>query len=160
MPHPVQPELIERDTFLATLEAKLASVAQGCGHVVLVAGEAGVGKSSLVKALAGRRGQARLWLGACDALQTPHPLAPLHDIVRSCDVGFRSLLEVVPLDASLVRGSHGRAPSSVGHSPLFITQRPDLLEGSTISPTDVCGLLLRHLSPLPAQPAPAAVIRL
>ncbi|HEX6832584.1 MAG TPA: LuxR C-terminal-related transcriptional regulator, partial [Rudaea sp.] len=35
---------------------------------------------------------AALWWGGCDALQTPHPLAPLHDIARSCDTTFRALL--------------------------------------------------------------------
>ena len=59
---------------------------------MLVSGEAGIGKTSLLKALAERRGHATLWWGACDALQTPHPLAPLHDIARSADVQFRALL--------------------------------------------------------------------
>ncbi len=58
----------------------------------MVSGEAGIGKTSLLNELALRRGDTTLWWGACDALQTPHPLAPLHDIARSADVGFRALL--------------------------------------------------------------------
>ena len=46
----------------------------------------------LLQALADRRDEAILWWGACDALQTPHPLAPLHDIARSSNVGFRALM--------------------------------------------------------------------
>lgn len=54
------------------------------GAVALVAGEAGIGKSSLLRAAAAAhaaRGGV-VWWGACDALQTPHPLAPLADIAR------------------------------------------------------------------------------
>jgi predicted ATPase len=85
-------ELVERDGVLRQLEALLAAVARGSGHTACVAGEAGVGKTSLLKALAERRGDAALWWGACDALQTPQPLAPLLDVARSADVGFRALL--------------------------------------------------------------------
>lgn len=35
-------------------------------------------------------------------------------------LGFRTLMNVVPLDTSLVRGSHGRAPSSAAQGPLWI----------------------------------------
>jgi predicted AlkP superfamily pyrophosphatase or phosphodiesterase len=59
-------------------------------------------------------------------------------------LGFRYLMEVVPLDASLVRGSHG-LPTSPGAGPLFMTQRRDLLASQAIDATDVCGLILRHL---------------
>ena len=85
-------ELVERDAALSVLEDRLRSVAGGTGHTALIAGEAGVGKTSLLQALAARRGEADLWWGACDALQTPHPLAPLHDIARASAVRFRSLL--------------------------------------------------------------------
>jgi hypothetical protein len=60
-------------------------------------------------------------------------------------MGMRALMEVTPLDASLVRGSHGRAPSSSEHGPLLMSSRKDLLDGATISPTDVFNVLLRHL---------------
>jgi DNA-binding CsgD family transcriptional regulator/tetratricopeptide (TPR) repeat protein len=84
--------LLEREPLLAGLESLLRGVASGHGHVALVAGEAGIGKSSLVRALAARAGEAQLWWGACDALETPHPLSPLHDIVRESEVRFAPLL--------------------------------------------------------------------
>ena len=85
--------LVERDASLAALRKRLASVAGGHGHTVLVGGEAGVGKTSLLKAIAGaQKNGADVWWGNCDALQTPHPLAPLHDIARSTDVRFAALL--------------------------------------------------------------------
>ena len=85
-------ELVERDNLLQQLQALLGAVARGSGHAVFVAGEAGIGKTSLLKALAEQRGEALLWWGACDALQTPQPLAPLLDIARSAEVGFRAWL--------------------------------------------------------------------
>ena len=76
---------------LQQLDKLLGGVARGSGHT-FVGGEAGIGKTSLLKALAERRGDALLWWGACDALQTPQPLAPLLDIARNTEVAFRTLL--------------------------------------------------------------------
>ena len=59
-------------------------------------------------------------------------------------LGFRYLMDVIPLDASLVRGSHGcLTPPDQG--PLLITQHTDLLEQTAIEATDVCSMILRHL---------------
>lgn len=80
--------LVEREIQLQQLQAELAAVASGGGRLVLLAGEAGIGKTSLLEALAAGRGDAGLWWGGCDALQTPHPLAPLQDIARTVPVGF------------------------------------------------------------------------
>ena len=86
-------ELVERDAALLTLEHQLAAVRGGTGHLALVSGEAGIGKTTLLKAIAERRGDAALWWGACDSLETPHPLAPLHDIARGADAPWRTLLQ-------------------------------------------------------------------
>ena len=59
-------------------------------------------------------------------------------------LGFRYLMEVIPLDATLVRGSHG-LPTPPNAGPLFMTERADLLSASTMDATDVCGLIVRHL---------------
>jgi len=61
-------------------------------------------------------------------------------------LGFRYLMDVIPLDATLVRGSHGCVTTSVADSPLLITQQTDLLENRAIDATDVCQLLLKHLT--------------
>lgn len=60
--------------------------------------------------------------------------------------GMRALMDVVPLDAGLVRGSHGRLPSLPANGPLFITQRSDLLSANagTIDATEVYSLILQH----------------
>ncbi len=59
-------------------------------------------------------------------------------------MGFRYLMDVIPLDADLVRGSHG-VPTAAGAGPIFVTERADLLKTPSIEATDVCSLILRHL---------------
>jgi len=60
-------------------------------------------------------------------------------------LGFRMLMDVVPLDARLVKGSHGRKPADVREWPVCLSGRSDLLSADTIASTAVFDLLLRHL---------------
>lgn len=76
-----EPELLERSPFLGVLDEYFAEATAGRGRLVLVAGEAGVGKSALVQHFcAEHSGQARVLWGACDALHTPRPLGPFLDV--------------------------------------------------------------------------------
>ncbi|MBX9256980.1 alkaline phosphatase family protein [Desmonostoc muscorum CCALA 125] len=61
-------------------------------------------------------------------------------------LGFRYLMDVIPVDASLVRGSHGHITTSVDEGPLFITHQTHLVDTNLIEATDVCSLILKHLS--------------
>ena len=82
-------ELVERDTFLAAVEEHFAA----SGRLVLVGGEAGVGKTALVQAFTERiAGRARVLWGACDPLFAPRPLGPFSDV--AAEVGGR-LAELV-----------------------------------------------------------------
>jgi predicted AlkP superfamily pyrophosphatase or phosphodiesterase len=60
--------------------------------------------------------------------------------------GFRSLLDVIPLDASLVKGSHGRLTTWDEEGPVLITKERALLPGDRITSVDVRDVILRHLS--------------
>lgn len=60
-------------------------------------------------------------------------------------LGFRMLMDVVPLDALLVKGSHGNTPANPAEWPLLISSRPDLLPRAAINSTDVFGVLRNHL---------------
>ncbi len=60
-------------------------------------------------------------------------------------LGFRALMDLVPLDASLVRGSHGRLPDDPADGPLLISSEPRLLPDDMIAATDVKELVLRHV---------------
>jgi DNA-binding CsgD family transcriptional regulator/tetratricopeptide (TPR) repeat protein len=72
--------LLERSEQLAVLKSELDAVAaSGRGRMVLIAGEAGIGKSTLVDAFCGAL-QIAVLRGACEALLTPRPLGPLADI--------------------------------------------------------------------------------
>jgi len=59
-------------------------------------------------------------------------------------LGFRYLMDVIPLDASLVKGSHGRVTDSPSAGSLIATRQTELLP-ETLSQTDVCGIMLEHL---------------
>ena len=54
------------------------------------------------------------------------------------------LMDVIPLDASLVKGSHGRKPVDKKDWPVFITDKPEFLSAKEIESTDVYHALLRH----------------
>jgi predicted AlkP superfamily pyrophosphatase or phosphodiesterase len=60
-------------------------------------------------------------------------------------LGFRSLLDVIALDASLVRGSHGRLTDHPEDGPLLLSSAPELVSGDAIDATDVKRLLLEHV---------------
>ena len=75
-------ELIERDGFLRSLETMFEGVIEGEGHCILLSGEAGIGKTSLIKTFyKGKKDNCKIYQGTCDALFTPRPLAPIYDII-------------------------------------------------------------------------------
>ena len=80
-----RPALLERSRELATLVSALdAGCTRGRGTVVLVSGEAGLGKTTLVRAFADEavaRG-VRVLSGGCDDLVTPRTLGPVRDIAH------------------------------------------------------------------------------
>jgi ATP/maltotriose-dependent transcriptional regulator MalT len=93
-------ELLERAGHLATLVDRFAHVADG-GHLVLISGEAGAGKSALVEELVRRHGDsASVLIGRCDDLFAPRPLGPLSDIARA---------RPGPLATALAAGDQGAA---------------------------------------------------
>lgn len=60
-------------------------------------------------------------------------------------LGFRNVLDVISLDAKLIKGSHGRLTDRVEDGPVFMSSVPELLPPETVQATDVKRLLLRHL---------------
>ena len=60
-------------------------------------------------------------------------------------MGFRTLMDLIPLNAGLVRGSHGRQTAEQTDLPLVATQTPGLLAATDVKATAVHDLILAHL---------------
>ena len=61
-------------------------------------------------------------------------------------LGFRMLMDVIPLDASLVKGSHGCHPKNNADWPVVITPEPDWLTEEEIRSTDIYNLIMRAVN--------------
>src|SRR4051812_21226041 len=86
--------LLERDAPLAALLTALDEAETGHGSIALVSGEAGIGKTSLVREFATRaEARARLLQAACDDLVTPRTLGPLHDAAAGTHGPLAAALE-------------------------------------------------------------------
>jgi DNA-binding CsgD family transcriptional regulator len=89
--------LLERADALAELDALLAAaLSDGSGRLVLVRGEAGIGKTTLVRRFCDGQQSARVLWGACDPLFTPQPLGPFLDIARTADGDMRAVAAASP----------------------------------------------------------------
>ena len=93
--HTDAPALLERDAQLASLHAALEDAVNGAGgRVVVVRGDAGAGKTSLLRAFArGLPSGLTAAIGYCDGVATSRPLSPFHDFARSLQDGLADLLQ-------------------------------------------------------------------
>jgi DNA-binding CsgD family transcriptional regulator/tetratricopeptide (TPR) repeat protein len=75
-------DLLDRQVELLALRSAVDRAADGRGSTVLITGEPGIGKTSLVRGfLAEVSGRVRVLAGGCEDLLTPRPLGPLRDAV-------------------------------------------------------------------------------
>src|SRR5215467_9526576 len=88
--------LIERASFLASLEGLLSEAAAGSGRLVFLGGEAGVGKTTLATVLAEATEGPMVRRGGCDSVTTAEPLGPILDALPE-------LAETVDQDAGVSR---------------------------------------------------------
>jgi predicted ATPase len=97
-------QLVERDEPLATLRRSLDAEATATGRIVLIRGEAGIGKTALVRAFVDDCPSDIdvLW-GFCDGVSTPQPYGPFDDMADTLGEEFRRLL-----DGDASRGEVGR----------------------------------------------------
>jgi predicted AlkP superfamily pyrophosphatase or phosphodiesterase len=68
-------------------------------------------------------------------------------------MGFRYMMDVIPLDAGLVKGSHGRPTDKPEDGPLLISSAPELLAAGPVSAIAVKDLILDHVFASGAQAA-------
>lgn len=86
--------LLERDGPLEAMQSIAALAAAGHGRVVAIEGEAGIGKTSLLRAFSEKtQTDCRILWGWCEALLTPRPLGPVHDMAAELDPAIATLLE-------------------------------------------------------------------
>ena len=137
--------LLEREDLLGSLQRALADAVAGSGRMVLVAGDAGVGKTALARALVDAAGTPErvLW-GACDPLSTPRPLGPFADLAVASGGELRAVIS-----------------RPCGPHEVFGALRDDLLTGPAVvviedvhwadqATLDVLRLLGRRIMTMPA----------
>jgi len=61
-------------------------------------------------------------------------------------LGLRMLMDVIPLDAGLVKGSHGVRPAQRSDWPVMISEPTDVLDESPLKPTQVFEVIQRNVS--------------
>ena len=141
------PVLLERERELAELAQAAHEAAAGEGGLVLVSGEAGIGKSSLVRALRGLLpAKGRLLVGHCDDLGTPRTLGPFRDLVGQVGAELtRALREGGERDAVLtaLRSELDWA----GHPTILVVEDVHWADEATL---DVLRYLARRIAELPA----------
>ena len=139
--------LLERASQLSALAESLEAVQRSSrGHVVLVGGEAGAGKTALLRQFCDEHGRsARILWGACDPLFTPRPLGPLLDVAEEAGGELEEVVasgalphEVV---AALTRELRSRAAT------VFVLEDVHWADEATL---DVLRLLARRVEAVPA----------
>jgi DNA-binding CsgD family transcriptional regulator/tetratricopeptide (TPR) repeat protein len=139
--------LVERERQAAALAGWLREAAAGQGRLVLIGGEAGIGKTVLVDTFCqAHRQEARSFAGACDALSTPRPLGPLVDIARQIggalqQTVFSGAPREAIFDALLAELHRGTAPT------LLVVEDAHWADEATL---DLLRLLARRLAGLRA----------
>ncbi|WP_045742115.1 ATP-binding protein [Actinoplanes rectilineatus] len=137
--------LLEREHELAELGAAARRARDGHGCVVLVTGEAGIGKSSLVSALRPvLPAEGRLLVGYCDDLATPRVLGPLRDLVGSVGAGLTEAL--ASGDRSRVFEAFRAELDWPGHPAVLVLEDLHWADEATL---DVLRFLVRRIVDLP-----------
>ncbi len=140
-------ELLERADELSALGECLENVRRSSrGRIVLVSGEAGAGKTALLRRFCAEQGRsARILWGSCDPLFTPRPLGPLLVVAEDAGGELAELVAggVMPheLVAALARELRARAPT------VFVLEDVHWADEATL---DVLRLLARRVETVPA----------
>ena len=104
--------LLERDDELAALTEVVEGALGGRGRIVLLGGEAGIGKTSLVRALRTLAPNGVAFLaGACEPLSVPVPLAPLRELADAAGFPLASDGDRLALARALLGALSRRAPA-------------------------------------------------
>ena len=138
--------LLERSDELATLAESLVAVEEsGRGQVLLLGGEAGVGKTVLLEAFCDEHPRLCILRGACDPLFTPRPLGPLLGVAEEAGGELEALVNAGALPYEVATALAGelsaRAPS------IFVLEDLHWADEATL---DALRLLVRRVESVPA----------
>ncbi len=138
--------LFEREEALELLRESWAAAASGDGRLVLVAGEAGVGKTALLRRFCEHEAAGPTVLrGVCDALFTPRPLGPFLEMGAAVggefEAAVRAAADSHDVAAALLRQLRARRPT------LVVLEDVHWADESTL---DVLKLVARQLETVPA----------
>jgi DNA-binding CsgD family transcriptional regulator/tetratricopeptide (TPR) repeat protein len=133
---------LERGPVLATLTAAVREAHAGRGAVVLLTGEAGIGKTSVVRAFKAAAGKTRVLVGACDDLLTQRAFGPLRDATAGTRGPLSSALDSGDVDAVFAAARDELATPTV-----LVVEDLHWADGATL---DVLGHLARRIATLPA----------
>ena len=138
-------DLLERDDAIAALHGAQSEARAGVGRLVLVAGEAGIGKTSVARAFAASIARStRVLTGSCEPLFTPRPLGPFADVASQTNGALQEVLE-----------------RDGGAHDVFGVMRDELADGGTLlvledlhwadeATLDVLRMLGRRIETIPA----------
>lgn len=139
--------LLERGENMSVLDELLAGVRSGsAGLLVLVGGEAGVGKTALLRQFCEAQDEsARILWGACEPLRTPRPLGPLLDVAEVTGGELEELVAGTArpheVAAALLRELRSHGPT------VLVLEDVHWADEATL---DVLALLAARLGPVPA----------
>ncbi len=147
-PHPAQTGdrgLIEREEPLAALRRYLDEAAGGAGRLVVIRGEAGIGKTALVRAFVEScPAGVTVMTGASDGVSTPQPFGPLEDMAVALGPELRRILDSDASRAQVGRWLLGRL--SGGGTQIIVIEDIQWADDATL---EVVAYLARRLGDLP-----------
>jgi DNA-binding CsgD family transcriptional regulator/tetratricopeptide (TPR) repeat protein len=139
--------LLERAAELSMLVDCLEAVGRSSrGQVLLVGGEAGVGKTTLLRRFCEARGQlGRVLWGACDPLFTPSPLGPLLEVAEGSGGELQAVVArgAMPYEVVTALAHELRARTLT----VFVLEDLHWADEATL---DVLRLLTRRVESVPA----------
>jgi len=112
--------IVEREQQLSFLEQRVERAHVGRGSLILLSGEAGIGKSSLVDAFSQRIESLGCIWGLCDPLFTPQPLGPVYEIAAALNQETKELVEQSATSAQLFPAILSALKSKPGVTVLII----------------------------------------
>lgn len=139
--------ILERDTELSVLADAVRAAAGGDGSAVLVFGEAGIGKSSLIEAVrAYLPAEGRMLVGYCDDLATPRPLGPFRDLVGSAGAEFGRVMADASDRDKVLTALRAELDWS-GHPTVLVIEDVHWADDATV---DALRYIIRRIASLPA----------